>query len=87
MKSKNRGRKTTGRSRPALGVEPGGGSEITQKVAIGMILIAAVAAYRLTPLPVAIGLSLLVIVRLWIFRAAVKRERGERGPSAAGAAR
>ena len=54
-------------------------ADVKQSVGLGIVVIGVVASYFLTPLPVAIGLSLLAVVRLWIWRAAMRREQRESG--------
>ncbi len=51
--------------------------QVARGVALAMIGIAVIGSYVLTPLPIAIGLTILAGVRLWIWQREVKREEAE----------
>ena len=47
-------------------------SPFTRNLGFVIIGLAAIGAYFLTPLPVAIGLTILAVLRLWIWQRQVK---------------
>ncbi len=52
-------------------------AKFTRVVAFGIIGLSVVGAYLLTPLPVAIGITLLAGIRLFIWQREFKREQAE----------
>ena len=81
-----------GAQRIVASKRPDAPARFTQGVALGMIGVAVVAAfvaayYGQIPLPVAVALAVLAILRLWIWRNAVKREQRDAGAGGSGSAR
>ncbi len=71
-------RKPSGPNKPdVLSTRRGLPPHITRIVAFGIIGISVIGGFVLTPLPVAVGITLLAGLRLWIWQREEKREQAE----------